>query len=299
MPGVRLASEAVDAAAALARRDEVIHDRDDSGMLPWLEERGIELIREHARLAGERRVAAGDDELVARRAVVVATGSAASLPPIDGLAEAEPWTNRQGTTAKSVPESLLVIGGGPVGCELAQAWSSLGSDVALLEVADRVLANEEEFASEQVSDGPARGRDRPPDRRRDRVGCRAAKAAITPRLADGETLEAAELMVAAGRKPRTDDLGLESVGLEPGASIEVDDRMAVDGHDWLYAVGDVNGRTLLTHAGKYQARVAADVILGRDARASTDVDRPAPGHVHRPAGRRRRPDPGGRRGRRA
>ena len=273
VPGVRLASQAVDAAAALARRDAVIHDGDDSGMLPWLEERGIELVREHARLTGERRVAAGGDELVARRAVVLATGSAASLPPIDGLAEAEPWTNRQGTTAKSVPESLLVIGGGPVGCELAQAWSSLGSDVALLEAADRVLSGEEEFASEQVSAGLGEaGVDV-------RTGVEIASVAAGEgryhaTLSGGETLEAAELMVAAGRRPRTDDLGLESVGLEPGASIEVDDRMAVAGHDWLHAVGDVNGRTLLTHAGKYQARVAADVILGRDARASTDVNGP-------------------------
>src|SRR5688572_8435978 len=122
VPGVHLASTEVGAADALARRDEVIHDRDDSGMLPWLEERGIELIREPARLDGERRVLAGDGVLLARKAVVVATGSAAALPPIDGLAEAEPWNNRQGTTANDVPESLLVIGGGPVGCELAQAW---------------------------------------------------------------------------------------------------------------------------------------------------------------------------------
>jgi pyruvate/2-oxoglutarate dehydrogenase complex dihydrolipoamide dehydrogenase (E3) component len=273
VPGVRLASEAVDAAAALARRDEVIHDRDDSGMLPWLDDRGIELIREHGQLTGERRVAAGDDELVARRAVVIATGSAASLPPIDGLAEAEPWTNRQGTTSKSVPASLLVIGGGPVGCELAQAWSSLGSDVALLEVADRVLANEEGFAAEQVTAAL----------REDGIDLRTGVEITSVAGGDGryhvtlssdETLEAVELMVAAGRRPRTADLGLGSVGLEPGASIEVDDRMAVAGHDWLYAVGDVNGRTLLTHAGKYQARVAADVILGRDAHASTDVTGP-------------------------
>jgi pyruvate/2-oxoglutarate dehydrogenase complex dihydrolipoamide dehydrogenase (E3) component len=273
VPGVRLASEAVDAAAALGRRDEVVHDGDDSGMLPWLDDRGIELVREHARIAGERRVSAGDDELVARRAIVVATGSAASLPPIDGLAEAEPWTNRQGTTSKSVPESLLVVGGGPVGCELSQAWASLGSDVALLEVADRVLANEEEFASEQVA---AALREDGVDLRTEVeiASVAAGEGRYHATLATGETLEAAELMVASGRKPRTEDLGLESVGLDPGASIEVDDRMSVDGHDWLYAVGDVNGRTLLTHAGKYQARVAADVILGRDARASTDVPGP-------------------------
>jgi dihydrolipoamide dehydrogenase len=273
VPGVQLASTEVGAADALARRDEVIHDRDDSGMLPWLEERGIELIREPARLDGERRVLAGDDILVARKAVVVATGSAASLPPIDGLAEAEPWNNRQGTTEKTVPESLIVIGGGPVGCELAQAWRSLGSDLALLEVADRVLINEEPFASEQVASALAE----------DGVDLRTGveitsvqrgEGRVHASLADGETLEAAEMMVAAGRKPRTEGLGLESVGLEPGKPLEVDDRMVVGDRGWLYGIGDVNGRALLTHAGKYQARVAADVILGKDARAATDSSGP-------------------------
>ena len=273
VPGVQLASETVDADAALARRNEVIHDGDDAGMLPWLEERGIELIRQRARLDGERRVVAGEDALIARKAVMVATGSAASLPPIDGLAEAEPWNNRQGTTAKEVPASLLIIGGGPVGCELAQAWRSLGADVALLEVADRILANEEPFASEQVA---AALTDDGVDLR---TGVEITSVArgdgrVHATLANGETLEAAELMVAAGRKPRTEDLGVQSVGLEPGEPLEVDDRMVVDGRDWLYAIGDVNGRALLTHAGKYQARVAADVILGRDARASTDAAGP-------------------------
>jgi pyruvate/2-oxoglutarate dehydrogenase complex dihydrolipoamide dehydrogenase (E3) component len=273
VPGVQLATDALDAAAALARRDEVIHDRDDSSQLPWLEDRGIELVREQASLAGERRVRAGDDEFTARKAVVVATGSVASLPPIDGLAEAEPWTNREATTAKEVPESLLIIGGGPVGVELGQAWRSLGSDVALLEVADRLLATEEEFASEQVT---AALRERGVDVRTEveiaSVAGGEGRYHVT--LDGGETLEAAELMVAAGRRPRTTNLGVEGLGLEPGKPLDVDDRMVVRAHDWLYAVGDVNGRSLLTHAGKYQARVAADVILGRDARAATDVDGP-------------------------
>jgi len=273
VPGVRLASDRVDPAAALERRDEVIHDGDDSGMLPWLEERGIELLREPARLDGERRVVAGDRELTARKAVVIATGSAASMPPIDGLAEARPWTNREGTTSKRVPQSLVVIGGGPVGCELAQAWLTLGSDVALLEMADRILAAEEPFASEEVSSALR-------ERRVDlRTGAEIKLVAggedgFHVTLANGETLEAAELMVAAGRKPRTTDLGVESVGLEQGAPIEVDDRMVVPGRSWLYAVGDVNGRSALTHSGKYQGRVAADVILGRDARATSDANGP-------------------------
>jgi pyruvate/2-oxoglutarate dehydrogenase complex dihydrolipoamide dehydrogenase (E3) component len=269
VPGVRLASDRVDPAAALARRDEVIHDRDDSVMVPWLEERGIELIREPARLDGERRVVAGDRELAARKAVVVATGSAAALPPIDGLAESEPWTNREGTTSKEVPESLLVIGGGPVGCELAQAWRSFGSDVVLLEVADRILASEEQFAAEEVASAlREHGIELRTGVEITLVARDESRFHVT--LDGDETLEAAELMVAAGRKPRTADLGVESIGLEPGAPLSVDDRMSVAGRDWLYAVGDVNGRSALTHSGKYQARVAADIILGRDARATSD-----------------------------
>ena len=273
VPGVELKSAGPDASAALARRDEVVHDLDDSVQLPWLKERGIELFRAAGRLDGERRVIAGEDLLRARRAVIVATGSAASLPPIPGLAEAEPWTNREGTTASEVPQSLIVIGGGPVGCELAQAWSSLGSDVVLLEIAPRLLAAEEEFASEQVAAGL---RDAGVDVRTQveitNVAGTDDRAHVT--LGDGETLEATTLMVAAGRRPRTGAIGAETVGAEPGDWLEVDDRMRVGGTGWLYAIGDVNNRSLLTHSGKYQARVASENILGRDVSAGSDVGGP-------------------------
>src|SRR5436190_19546333 len=150
------AAEAVtgelDVQAAVDRRDEVIHDLDDSSQLPWLGDRGIELFRGSGVIDGERRVKVGDDVLVARRAVVLATGSDATIPPIDGLREAEPWDNRQATTAKEVPESLVILGGGPVGAEMAQAWQSFGADVALVEAMDRLLPNEEPFAGEQVAD---------------------------------------------------------------------------------------------------------------------------------------------------
>ena len=270
VPGIRLADEPIDARAVLERRDEVIHDGDDSGMLPWLEERGIALHRSPARLDGERRVLAGDDVLEARRAIVIATGTAASLPPIPGLDQADPWTNREGTTSDRVPESLIVIGGGPVGCELAQAWSSLGADVALIEVAPRILVNEEELAAEEVA---AALREKGIDLREGATINQVARESgrVDVALESGETLEAGDLMVAAGRSPRTADLGLESVGLEPGEWLQVDDRMRVGERDWLYAVGDVNRRSMLTHSGKYQARVAADVVLGRDARATADV----------------------------
>ena len=273
VPGVELASDEPTPEKVLARRDEVIHDLDDSGMLPWLEDRGIELFRSGARLDDERRVIAGDDVLTARKAVIVATGTTASLPPIPGLAEADPWTNREATTAHEVPESLIVIGGGPVGCELSQAWHSLGAAVVLLEAAPRLVPGEEEFASQEVEEALA-------DAGIDvRTGAKIANAAgeegrVHVTFADGETIEAERLMVAAGRRPNSAGIGLETVGLKEGEWIEVDDQLRVNGHDWLYAIGDVNKRLLLTHSGKYQARVACETILGRKATATSDLGGP-------------------------
>ena len=272
VPGAAEAvSGEIDVGAALARRDEVIHDRDDSSQLPWLEKRGIELIREHGRLDGERRVRAGDYVLVAERAVVVATGTAALIPPIEGLREAEPWTNREITTAQEAPRRLALLGAGVVGVEMAQAWRSLGSQVALIEAADRVIAREEPFASDQVAASLAElGVDL-------RLGAKATKVSraqgeVTVELEQGPEVIADELVVAVGRRPRTDDLGVDSLGLEPGEAIDVDERLRATGVDggWLYAIGDVNGRVLLTHMGKYQARIAADVILGKDGRVVSD-----------------------------
>jgi dihydrolipoamide dehydrogenase len=258
----------VDVAVTLARRDEVIHDLDDSSQMPWLEKRGIELFRAHGRLDGERRVQAGDDTLLAEKAVIVATGTGALIPPIDGLSESEPWTNREITTAKAAPARLAILGGGVVGVEMAQAWRTLGSQVTLIEAADRLIAREELFASEQVAESLRElGVDV-------RLGGKATSVRreggeVTVELENGPAVVADELLVATGRRPHTDDLGLESVGLEPGESVEVDDSMRAAG-DWLYAIGDVNGRVLLTHMGKYQARVAADVILGKDAKVTAD-----------------------------
>jgi pyruvate/2-oxoglutarate dehydrogenase complex dihydrolipoamide dehydrogenase (E3) component len=264
------AAEAVtgelDVAAVLARRDEVIHDLDDSSQLPWLQDKGIELVRGEGRIDGERRVLVGDDVLTATRAVVVATGSAAALPPIDGLRDLDPWTNREGTTAKAVPERLAVLGGGVAGVELAQAWRTLGAQVTILERSDRLLEREEPFAGEQVADAlRALGVDVRLDAAI--VAVRAEGDEVVVELEGEGPVRADELLVAAGRRPRTDSIGLDSVGLEAGKSIEVDDRMRATGvaGEWLYAIGDVNGRALLTHIGKYQARAAADTILGKDA----------------------------------
>ncbi len=270
VPGVREAvTGELDPEAVLRRRDEVIHDRDDSGQLPWLEERGIELLRDAGRLDGERRVLAGDDVLKARRAVVVATGSGASMPPIEGLDQIRAWNNRDATTAKEVPASMIVLGGGPVGAELAQAWATLGTRVTLLEGSERLLSREEPFAGDQVADSL-----------RDNFGVDVRTGVELTRvepggegvrgeLEDGSKVEAAEILVAVGRRPRTEEIGLDSAGVEPGDGgfLEVDDALRVGGRDWLYAVGDVNGRALFTHMGKYQARIAADRILGREAEA--------------------------------
>ena len=265
----------LDAEVVLARRDEVIHDRDDSGQIPWLDDRGIELVRARGALDGERRVTAGDDVLTARKAVVVSTGTTAAVPAIDGLREAEPWTNREATTAKSVPESLVVLGGGPVGVELAQAWSSLGSTVSLVEAADRVLPQEEPFAAAELADGlHEAGVDVHLGTKASAVSSRDGE--ITVELEDGGPLRGEQLLVAIGRRPRTDELNLASAGVETDDAgyLEVNDQLRVVGSDWLYATGDVNGRALLTHMGKYQARIAADAILGKDVAATEDKSGP-------------------------
>lgn len=267
VPGV--ASGRLDVEAVLARRDEVVHDLDDSSQLPWLDERGVTLVRGHGRLDGERRVRVGDEVLVARKAVVVATGSSATIPPVPGLAEASPWTNIEATTAKQVPGRLFVLGGGVVGVEMAQAWSSLGSRVTLVHRGDRLIEREEPFASEQVETAL---REAGVDIRVEtEVSGVSRNGVVRIELDDGQSVEADEILVSIGRTPRSADVGLDTVGLEPGKHVSVDESLRVPGHEaWLYAVGDVNGRALLTHMGKYQARLAADAILGKEVHLRSD-----------------------------
>jgi len=267
--GVRVDDE-LDVPVVLARRDEVIHDLDDSTQVPWLTDRGVTLVRGHGRLDGERRVTVGDEALVARKAVVVATGSAAAIPPLPGLAESRPWTNIEATTAKHVPGRLAILGGGVVGVEMAQAWAALGSQVTLVHRGDRLIEREEPFAGEQVADAL---REYGVDLRFETsVASVARNGAVTLELEGGGSVEADELLVAIGRAPRTADVGLDTVGLEPGKHVQVDESLRVPGKDWLYAVGDVNGRALLTHMGKYQARLAADAIMGKSVRLRSDGD---------------------------
>jgi dihydrolipoamide dehydrogenase len=251
---------ALDVTATLRRRDEVIHDLDDASQLPWLEDRGVTLVRGDAVVTGERTVRVGDETLEARRAVVLAAGSSALLPPIDGLREASPWTNREVTTAQRVPASLVILGGGVVGVEMAQAYSSLGAEVTLIEGLDRLIAREEPFASEQVADAlRANGVTVHLGRKAQTVERRAGQTAVT--LEDGTIATGEELLVAIGRRPRTE--AVEGLGYEAGEPVEVDQWLRSTRHEWLYAIGDVNGVALLTHMGKYQASIAADHIAGR------------------------------------
>jgi pyruvate/2-oxoglutarate dehydrogenase complex dihydrolipoamide dehydrogenase (E3) component len=259
IPGVREAVTGdLDAEAVLKRRDEIIHGLDDSSQAPWLDKRGVTIVRGAGRIEAERRVRTGEDTLVARRAVVVATGSSPLIPPIDGLREAKPWTNREATTAKQIPDRLAILGGGVVGVEMAQAYSSLGSKVTLIEQADRLIANEEPFASDDVEQS-LRENGAEVLLGASATAVRAESGEVTTELGSGGPVRAEQLLVAVGRRPNTTDIGLEAIGREPGKPIEVDDSMRAE--HWLYAIGDVNGRALLTHMGKYQARIAADVIL--------------------------------------
>lgn len=270
IPGVPVDDAAeLEPAAVLARRDAVIHDQDDSAQLPWLEERGIDLHRGAGRFVGEGRIGVGDATLLAARAVVVATGSGAAMPPIDGLDSVRTWNNRDATTAAKVPASMVVLGGGPVGSELTQAWASLGTKVTLIDAGDRLLGREEPFAGEEVA-AALRGRFGVDVRLGAEVASvRAGGAGVIAELKDGGAVEGEELLVAVGRKPHTDGIGLDAIGVEPDdhGFLAVDDRMRVAGRDNLFAIGDVNGRALLTHVGKYQAWIVAENLLGREVAA--------------------------------
>src|SRR3954451_3898500 len=213
------AAEAVtgilDVAAVLARRDEIIHGLDDDAQLPWLEDRGIELIRGHGRLSGQRRVTVGDEELEARREVVLATGSGPAMPPIPGLEEFDcAWTNREATVSHEIPERLVVLGGGVVGVELSQAFQTLGSQVTLIEGARRLIPNEEEFACIQLTAALREyGVDIRTAQKAERVEGNG-DGTVTVTTTDGSEAVADKVLVALGRTPLTKDLGLDVVGLE-------------------------------------------------------------------------------------
>jgi pyruvate/2-oxoglutarate dehydrogenase complex dihydrolipoamide dehydrogenase (E3) component len=264
----------LDVQAVLDRRDEIVHDLDDAAQLPWLEERDIVLVRGVGALAGERRVRVGDEELEATRAVILATGSLPSMPPIEGLdAIDDAWTNRDATTAKQVPGRLVIMGGGVVGVEMSQAFQTLGSRVTLIEGERRLLPREEEYACAQVTEALQQyGVDVRTGQMAERVEQRGDDVVVT--TSDGREAAGDTLLVALGRKPQTKGLGLEALGIDTDEPVSVDARMQVDGHAWLYAIGDINGKALFTHMGKYQGRIAADHIAGEDTAISHGADGP-------------------------
>ena len=271
----------VDAAAAFAQRDYMTSNWDDSGAVGWLDSKGVELVRGAGRLAGERRVAVTATDgsvrtVSARRAVVLATGTRAAIPPIEGLADALSWDNRAVTSAKKIPDRLLVLGAGAIGAEMAQAFRRLGTgEVTIIEGGPRMLAREEPFAGNELREAfEAEGIVVVTGARVVEVRRPDAGGPVTATLEGGRSFEGDEILVAVGRRPATGDLGLETVGLEPGTYLDVDDRLRVTGvtGDWLYAVGDCNGKALLTHVGKYQARIAGDVIAGKDVRDEVSRD---------------------------
>lgn len=284
----------IDIAAALARRNEATYHLDDTSHSERVAARGVTIIRGRGALVAEREVevrpgAPRDGEhrgaagivinepvrLVARRAVAICTGTHAFVPPIDGLADARPWTNVEGTLAESVPKSLIVLGGGPIGCELAQAWRTLGCEqVTLIELADQLLAREEPFAGELVEQHMRElGIDVRTGVGATHVGRTASGETVRVTMSDGSPVEAAELLVAVGRAPNTSGIGLDVVGAQVDARgfVHVDDCMRVEGFDWLYAVGDVNGRALFTHTASYHAQIAGRNMAGDACESVSDL----------------------------
>ncbi|HEY3701739.1 MAG TPA: NAD(P)/FAD-dependent oxidoreductase, partial [Acidimicrobiales bacterium] len=280
VPGAAQAvTGALDTSEALAWRDWMTDGWDDKSQVRWLDGVGATLVRGRGRLAGERRVEVEAPDgsrrrLSATRAVILATGSTPVVPPIEGLRDIRTWDNRDVTSAKRVPDRLLVLGGGAVGVEMAQAWRRLGStEVTVVEAADRLVPNEEPFAGEQLTAAFAAERINVVTGAKMVAARREADdAPVTATLEDGRAITADEILVAVGRRPNTADLGLDTVGLEPGRPVPVDDTLCAPAvpNAWLYAIGDVNGRALFTHMGKYHARIAVDAILGRQISSVAD-----------------------------
>ena len=264
VPGAREAiTGKVDAGAVLAWRDFMVSSYDDAGGEKWARDAGIDVLRGDGRIAGPNTVAVGDQTYTADH-IVIATGSEAFVPPIPGLRELDFWTNREATGVKEIPGRLLILGGGPVGVEMAQAFLRLGAEVALVEGADRLLPREPEAAGRALTEAlAAEGVEL-------HLGVHATAARFENDeyvldLPDGTTLRGDKLLVATGRRPRVAGIGLETVGVEPDPhGLVTDERMNVT--DGIWAVGDVTGQWNLTHVGKYQGRVAAANILGRPAK---------------------------------
>jgi pyruvate/2-oxoglutarate dehydrogenase complex dihydrolipoamide dehydrogenase (E3) component len=244
---------------------EATDDWDDSVAVDRLTDAGVSFVRGHARLVGSRTVEVAARTYVARRGVVLNTGTAPSVPPIDGLAQTPYWTNRDAVQITEVPDSLLVIGGGAVGVELCQVFARFGVAVTLLELSDRIVALEEPEASAVLADVFAvEGIEVLTEV--DISSVEYADGRFSVHLSD-QRLAADRLLVAAGRRPNLADIGLETVGLDGSAkSLETDEWMRVS--DGLWAIGDVTGRGAYTHMSMYQADVLVRHVLDQGGAAA-------------------------------
>ncbi|GAA1748603.1 NAD(P)/FAD-dependent oxidoreductase [Aeromicrobium alkaliterrae] len=248
-------------------REEATDSWDDTVAADRLADAGVTLVRGHGRLAGARTVEieatdGSRPRFTARRGVVLNPGTRPAAPPVDGLADTPFWTNREALETEHLPASLAVLGGGPIGLELAQAFARFGSEVTVLQHGPRILAPEEPEASEVLTGVlRAEGITVLTDTEVSTVTHDGSTFAVTH--GDG-TLQVEQLLVAAGRTPNIDDLGLDTVGIEPGRSLDVDDALRVAGQDGLWAIGDVVGRGAFTHVSMYQAQRAGSDVLGED-----------------------------------
>jgi pyruvate/2-oxoglutarate dehydrogenase complex dihydrolipoamide dehydrogenase (E3) component len=258
-PGV---SSQVDPVQVFKWRDEVA-EKDDTSQVEWVRKHGAEVVKGTARIVAPGRIDVDGQEL-AYDELMVATGSVPVMPPIEGLAEVSAWTSREGTSAEAVPESLIVIGGGAVGCELSQFYARAGSRVALVQSGDYLLPRIDREAGDLLAGlFEEEGIDVRLNASAERVD--RSDRGVRLHLADGQ-LEAANLLVATGRKPNVEGLGLENLDVTVGQTgIQVDDRLSAGTHVW--AGGDVTGVALFTHVGKYQGRVAAANVAGHERRA--------------------------------
>jgi pyruvate/2-oxoglutarate dehydrogenase complex dihydrolipoamide dehydrogenase (E3) component len=264
-PGAREAvNGSLDPASAFEWRNFQVSNYDDEASpseAPWLREKGIDLHRGEARIEGPGRIVVGDQQIETER-IVLATGSDPLIPPVDGLKNVDYWTNREGTGLTEVPESIVVLGGGPVGVELAQALRRFGAKVSIIE-GNRLLAREGRDAGEAIGQQlEAEGIELHLGVHAQQV--RAENGRITVRLDDGAVISAERILVATGRRPRAEGLGLDTIGIDTeGGHVEVDEQLRTTA-DNVWAIGDVTGVALFTHVGKYQGRVAAAAMLGKD-----------------------------------
>lgn len=246
-------------------RDYMIRDLDDSGAVAGYEKSGVTVVKGEARIGAPGTVTVDDRRLTAER-IVIATGSEAVIPPIDGLEEAGYWTNREATTLTEIPKDVIMLGGGPVGIELSQMLRRYGAEVTIVQGAERLIDREDPQVSKLIAAAlQAEGIEL-------RLGQHATAVTLdgerrTVELDSGESVQAARVIVATGRRPRAHDLGLEALGIELGdhGEIPIDERCRVA--DGMWAVGDVTGVSLFTHVGKYQARIACADIAGQPVRA--------------------------------